>query len=42
MADQDHAARPNTGYLDVDDAWNWYLAHENKGRGVVHVEIAGV
>ncbi|MBO9544530.1 DUF3089 domain-containing protein [Caulobacter sp.] len=23
------------GYADVLDAWNWYLAHENKGRGVV-------
>ncbi|WP_293379783.1 DUF3089 domain-containing protein [Phenylobacterium sp.] len=23
------------GYNDVVDAWNWYLAHENKGRGVV-------
>jgi hypothetical protein len=22
-------------YADVLDAWNWYLAHENKGRGVV-------
>lgn len=23
------------GYTDVLDAWNWYLAHENHGRGVV-------
>ena len=23
------------GFSDVLDAWNWYLAHENKGRGVV-------
>jgi pimeloyl-ACP methyl ester carboxylesterase len=23
------------GYTDVRDAWNWYLAHENHGRGVV-------
>lgn len=23
------------GYADVVDAWNWYLAHENHGRGVV-------
>jgi hypothetical protein len=22
-------------YGDVRDAWNWYLTHENKGRGVV-------
>ncbi|MGH1560618.1 DUF3089 domain-containing protein [Caulobacter segnis] len=22
-------------YGDVRDAWRWYLAHENKGRGVV-------
>lgn len=22
-------------YTDVADAWNWYLTHENKGRGVV-------
>ena len=25
------------GYADVLDAWNWYLTHENKGRGVVLV-----
>ncbi len=29
------AARPNTTYQDVLDAWNYYLSHENKGRGVV-------
>jgi len=23
------------GFTDVKDAWAWYLAHENKGRGVV-------
>jgi len=22
-------------YTDVRDAWNWYLTHENKGRGVI-------
>ena len=39
------AQRPNTGYLDVVDAWNHYLKHENKGRGVVligHSQGAGV
>ncbi|HSZ52909.1 MAG TPA: DUF3089 domain-containing protein [Caulobacteraceae bacterium] len=30
-------ARPTTPYDDVRDAWNWYLAHENHGRGVVLV-----
>ncbi len=33
------------GYADVVDAWNWYLANENKGRGVVlvgHSQGAGV
>jgi hypothetical protein len=37
--------RPNTGYQDVVDAWNYYLAHENKGRGVVligHSQGSGV
>jgi hypothetical protein len=28
-------ARPTTPYIDVRDAWNYYLAHENHGRGVV-------
>jgi hypothetical protein len=27
--------RPETTYEDVLDAWNYYLSHENKGRGVV-------
>lgn len=33
------------GYNDVVDAWNWYIANENKGRGVVligHSQGAGV
>ncbi|MCW5761527.1 MAG: DUF3089 domain-containing protein, partial [Phenylobacterium sp.] len=33
------------GYADVVDAWNYYLAHENKGRGVVligHSQGSGV
>jgi len=33
------------GYNDVVDAWTYYLAHENKGRGVVligHSQGAGV
>lgn len=37
--------RPQTGYLDVVDAWNWYMANENKGRGVVligHSQGSGV
>jgi pimeloyl-ACP methyl ester carboxylesterase len=37
--------RPQTGYTDVVDAWNWYLANENKGRGVVligHSQGSGV
>lgn len=37
--------RPNTGYTDVVDAWNYYLANENKGRGVVligHSQGSGV
>lgn len=32
-------------YADVRDAWNWYLAHENKGRGVIligHSQGTGV
>jgi hypothetical protein len=28
-------ARPITAYNDVRDAWSYYLAHENHGRGVV-------
>ena len=33
------------GYNDVVDAWNWYMANENKGRGVIligHSQGAGV
>lgn len=33
------------GYNDVVDAWNWYMANENKGRGVMligHSQGAGV
>ncbi|HVY90236.1 MAG TPA: DUF3089 domain-containing protein [Hyphomonadaceae bacterium] len=33
------------GFTDVVDAWNWYMAHENKGRGVViigHSQGAGL
>jgi len=30
-----NGARPITPYLDVLNAWNYYLAHENGGRGVV-------
>lgn len=33
------------GYQDVLDAWNWYMANENKGRGVViigHSQGAGL
>ena len=39
------AARPNTPYADVLDAWTYYLQHENKGRGVVlvgHSQGSGV
>jgi hypothetical protein len=37
--------RPQVGYGDVKDAWNYYLAHENHGRGVVlvgHSQGSGV
>lgn len=37
--------RPSIGYDDVVDAWNYYLAHENHGRGVVlvgHSQGSGV
>jgi hypothetical protein len=37
--------RPVTPYDDVHDAWAWYLAHENHGRGVVlvgHSQGSGV
>ena len=39
------AASRDTGYNDVVDAWTYYLAHENKGRGVVligHSQGSGV
>ena len=29
------SSRPTTPYDDVRDAWNYYLAHDNGGRGVV-------
>lgn len=38
-------ADPLIGYHDVVDAWNYYLAHDNKGRGVVligHSQGSGV
>lgn len=38
-------ARPTTPYEDVRDAWNYYLTHENHGRGVVligHSQGSGV
>jgi hypothetical protein len=38
-------ARPQTGYNDVVDAWNYYLKHDNHGRGVVligHSQGSGV
>ncbi|HEY1881251.1 MAG TPA: DUF3089 domain-containing protein [Caulobacteraceae bacterium] len=37
--------RPTAPYEDVRDAWNYYLAHENHGRGVVligHSQGSGV
>jgi hypothetical protein len=40
----DPASR-RVGYEDVVDAWNYYLAHDNKGRGVVligHSQGSGV
>ncbi len=40
-----NAPRPQTGYDDVVDAWNYYLTHNNKGRGVVligHSQGSGV
>jgi len=38
-------ARPQTGYNDIVDAWNYYLQHDNHGRGVVligHSQGSGV
>ncbi len=37
--------RPTTPYEDVRDAWNYYLAHQNHGRGVVligHSQGSGI
>lgn len=34
-AGTDRAAAGQTAYADVLDAWRWYLANENDGRGVV-------
>jgi hypothetical protein len=37
--------RPTTPYDDVHDAWNYYLTHENHGRGVVligHSQGSGI
>ena len=39
------AADRRLGYNDVRDAWNYYLEHDNKGRGVVligHSQGSGV
>jgi hypothetical protein len=33
----DRAQAGNTAYADVVDAWRWYLANANEGRGVVLV-----
>ena len=40
-----NAPRPQTGYDDVVDAWSYYLAHHNRGRGVIligHSQGSGV
>lgn len=45
MMGQDPKADRILAYNDVKDAWDWYLKHENKGRGVVligHSQGAGV
>lgn len=42
---QGDPALRRTGYNDVVDAWNYYLAHDNHGRGVVlvgHSQGSGV
>ncbi|THD83294.1 MAG: DUF3089 domain-containing protein [Phenylobacterium sp.] len=42
---QNDPAMRTTGYNDVVDAWNYYLAHDNHGRGVVlvgHSQGSGV
>jgi Protein of unknown function (DUF3089) len=35
IAGKPMAVDPTLGYNDVRDAWNYYLQHDNKGRGVV-------
>jgi Outer membrane lipoprotein involved in outer membrane biogenesis len=45
MAGLTDPATRDTGFQDVVDAWNYYLKHENKGRGVVligHSQGSGV
>ena len=45
MLGQDPGADRDLGYNDVKAAWEWYLKHENKGRGVVligHSQGSGV
>lgn len=45
MAGANDPATRGVGYGDVLDAWNYYLAHENHGRGVVligHSQGSGV
>ena len=45
MSGKPMAADRQLGYNDVVDAWNYYLQHDNKGRGVVligHSQGAGV
>ncbi|MDB5468572.1 MAG: hypothetical protein JWR84_132 [Caulobacter sp.] len=45
MSGQKPAVDRELAYNDVKAAWDWYLAHENKGRGVVligHSQGSGV
>lgn len=45
MMGQDPGADRDLAYNDVKAAWQWYLKHENKGRGVVligHSQGSGV
>ncbi|WGM40330.1 DUF3089 domain-containing protein [Caulobacter sp. NIBR1757] len=45
MTGQNPGASRELAYNDVKDAWDWYLANENKGRGVVligHSQGSGV
>lgn len=45
MSGQTPAVDRELAYNDVKAAWDWYLAHENKGRGVVligHSQGSGV